>query len=257
MENRGLEFAINGKIIANSDMYWELGFNATFNENKITKLVKVKTADYPGAETGTIAGGVGNYIQINSTDYAARSFYVYHQVYDTEGMPIEGLYVDMNEDGEINSSDKYHFHSPDPKVFMGFTSMFRYKDFDFNFNGRINLGNYVYNNVASNYGIYKDMANTTYLSNRIKSLDETQFETNQFWSDLYMENGSFMKLDNVSVGYTFKNLIDRLNVRASFTAQNLITITKYSGLDPEIFDGIDNNIYPRPRIFMLGLSVTL
>jgi len=101
------------------------------------------------------------------------------------------------------------------------------------------------------------MANTTYLSNRIKSLDETQFETNQFWSDLYMENGSFMKLDNVSVGYTFKNLIDRLNVRASFTAQNLITITKYSGLDPEIFDGIDNNIYPRPRIFMLGLSVTL
>ncbi len=257
MENRGIEFSINGKIITQKDIYWEVGFNATYNENKITKLVKVKSASYAGAEDGHIAGGVGNFIQINSTDYAKRSFYVYHQVYNTEGMPIEGLYVDVNSDGEINSSDKYHFHSPDPKVFMGFSSMFKYKDLDFSFNGRINLGNYVYNNVSSSYGNYKDMANANALHNRVKSLSKTQFETNQFWSDYYMENGSFLKLDNVSVGYNFKNLLSTANVRASFTVQNLLTITKYTGLDPEIADGIDNNIYPRPRIFMLGLSVTL
>jgi TonB-dependent starch-binding outer membrane protein SusC len=257
MDNRGLEFSINGKIITKKDIYWEVGFNATYNENKITKLVKVKSASYAGAETGSIAGGVGNYVQINSTDYSARSFYVYHQVYNSEGKPIEGLYIDKNSDGEINSSDKYHFHSPEPRVFMGFSSMFKYKDFDFNFNGRINLGNYVYNNVASNYGIYKDMANSNYLANRVKSLSKTQFETNQFWSDYYMENGSFLKLDNVSLGYNFKDFTSVANIRASFTVQNLLTITKYTGLDPEIFDGIDNNIYPRPRIFMLGLTVTL
>jgi len=257
MENKGLEFSINGKIITKQDMYWEVGFNVTYNENRITKLVKVTSASYAGAETGDIRGGVGNKIQINSKDYSARAFYVYHQVYNSDGKPIEGLYIDQNTDGEINSSDKYHCHSPEPKVFMGFSSMFKYKDFDFNFNGRISLGNYVYNNVASNYGIYKDMANNSYLANRVKSLSKTQFEANQFWSDYYMENGSFLKLDNVSLGYNFKDLTSVANIRASFTVQNLLTVTKYSGLDPEIFDGIDNNIYPRPRIFMLGLTVTL
>lgn len=258
MENRGLEFSVNGKIIANSDMYWELGFNATYNENKITKLVKVKDPTDPGSETGsTISGGVGNYIQINTKDYAARSFYVYHQVYTADGMPADGVYIDADENGEINSLDKYRFHSPDPKVFMGFSSIFRYKAIDFNFNGRINLGNYIYNNVSSSYGSYKDMGTTTYLSNRVKSLEDTQFQVNQLWSDYYMENGSFMKLDNVSLGYTLKDVLGKATVRASFTAQNLITITKYTGLDPEVFDGVDNNIYPRPRIFMLGLSVTL
>jgi TonB-dependent starch-binding outer membrane protein SusC len=257
MENRGIEFSVNGKIIATSDTYWEVGFNATYNEGTIKKLVAVKDPAYKGVLTGGISGGVGNNIQIHSTGQTPRSFYVLQQVYDTEGAPIEGLYVDRNGDGSITSDDKYICHSPAPKVYMGFSSIFRYKDFDFNFNGRINLGNYVYNNVASNYGAYSGMANTAYLSNRVKSLEKTQFENPQYFSDYYMENGSFLKLDNISVGYSFKNLFNMMDVRASITAQNLITITKYSGLDPEVFDGIDNNLYPRPRIFMLGLSVTL
>ena len=257
MENMGVEFAVNGKVLATSDMSWELGFNATYNENKIKKLIKVADPDYDGVLTGGIAGGVGNNIQINSEGFPRQSFYVMEQVYDNDGMPIEDLYVDRNGDGSVTSDDKYRYKSPDPVVFMGFSSIFRYKDFDFNFNGRINLGNYIYNNVASNYGSYANMATSVYLSNRLKSIEKTQFENPQYFSDFYIENGSFLKLDNVSLGYTFNNLFNKVNVRASLTAQNLFTITKYTGLDPEVYGGIDNNIYPRPRIFMFGLSVTL
>lgn len=256
LENRGLEFSINGKIIATSDAEWQLGFNATYNVNKITKLTKVDDPTYKGIYVGGIGGGVGNNIQIHSVGFPAYSFYVQEQVYDVNGKPIENLYVDRNNDGAITGDDRYRYQKPAPTVFMGFSSLLKYKDLDFSFNGRINLGNYVYNNVFAG-ATYANMAGSGYLSNRVKNVLATGFENSQYFSDYYIENGSFLKLDNLSVGYNFSKLDqNRLKLRVYATAQNLIIITKYSGLDPEVFSGIDNNTYPRPRTFLLGLSLT-
>jgi len=258
LENRGLEFSINAKAIATTDMDWELGFNASYNTNKITKLTAVDDPTYKGIYIGGISGGVGNTIQIHSVGFPSYAFYIQEQVYDTDGKPIEGLYVDRNEDGAITGDDRYRYQKPAPTVFMGFSSLFRYKNLDFSFNGRINVGNYIYNNVFSSSGSFANMAASGYLSNRVKNVENTNFENSQYFSDYYIENGSFMKLDNLSVGYNFNNLMqDKLNLRIYCTAQNLITITKYTGLDPEVFSGIDNNIYPRPRVFLLGISLTL
>jgi len=257
LENRGIEFSINARAIATSDLEWEIGFNATFNENKITKLTAVDDPAYKGVFVGGISGGVGNNIQIHSVGYPSYAFYVQEQVYDADGKPIEGLYVDRNNDGAITGDDRYRYQKPAPTVFMGFSSLLRYKNLDFNLNGRVNLGNYIYNNVFSSAGSYANMAASGYLSNRVKNVEFTNFENSQYFSDYFIENGSFMKLDNVSVGYNFNNLMqDKLKLRVYCNAQNLITVTKYTGLDPEVFSGIDNNIYPRPRTFMLGVSLT-
>jgi len=258
LENRGIEFSINGKIIATTNTEWELGFNTSYNTNKITKLTAVDDPNYKGIYIGGFSGGVGNTIQIHSVGYPSYSFYVQEQVYDQLGKPIDGLYVDRNKDGAITGDDRYRYKKPAPTVFMGFSSLFSYRDFDFSFNGRINIGNYIYNNVFSNSGSYANMAASGYLSNRVKNVKATNFENSQYFSDYYMENGSFMKLDNLSVGYNFNNLFQNtLRLRVYCTAQNLLTFTKYTGLDPEVFDGIDNNIYPRPRTFLLGVSITL
>jgi iron complex outermembrane receptor protein len=256
LENRGLEFSINAKAVTKPDLDWEVGFNVSYNTNKITKLTAVDDPDYKGVYVGGISGGVGNTIQIHSVGFPSYAFYVMEQVYNTEGKPIENLYVDRNLDGAITGDDRYRYQKPAPTVFMGFTSMLRYKSFDFSFNGRINVGNYIYNNVFANAS-YANVAASGYLSNRVKNVLDTEFENSQYFSDYYIENGSFLKLDNLSVGYNANNLLqDKLNLRVYLTAQNLITVTKYSGLDPEVFSGIDNNIYPRPRIFQLGLSLT-
>jgi iron complex outermembrane receptor protein len=140
---------------------------------------------------------------------------------------------------------------------MGFSSMVRYKNFDFSFNGRLSLGNYVYNNVASNYGSYSEMYKSVgFLGNLNKSILQTKFNSPQYWSDYYMENGSFLRMDNMTLGYNFNKLANSTaNLRVYATAQNLFIITKYTGLDPEISNGIDSNIFPRPRTFMFGVSL--
>jgi iron complex outermembrane receptor protein len=256
LENKGVEFSINAKAITRPDFDWEVGFNATYNVNKITKLTAVDDSTYQGIYVGGISGGVGNNIQIHSVGYPSYSFYVMEQVYDSDGKPIEGLYVDRNHDGAITGDDRYRYQKPAPTVFMGFSSLMRYKNIDFSFNGRINLGNYIYNNVFSG-ATYANMAASGYLSNRVTNVQETNFENSQYFSDYYMENGSFLKLDNLSVGYNFNNLAkDKIKMRLYATVQNLFTITKYSGLDPEVFSGIDNNTYPRPRTFLFGISLT-
>jgi TonB-dependent starch-binding outer membrane protein SusC len=256
LENKGAEFSINGKIIEKTDLEWQVGFNATYNVNKITKLTAVDDPKYKGVLVGGTGGGVGNTIQIHSVGYPSYAFYVQQQVYNVDGTPIEGLYVDRNKDGVINGDDRYRYKKPAPTVFMGFSSLLRYKQFDLNLNGRISLDNYVYNNVAAG-ATYANVAASGYLSNRPKYVTASNFENSQYYSDYYMENGSFLKLDNLSVGYNFNSLLqNKLKARVSLTAQNLITITKYSGLDPEVFNGIDNNIYPRPRTFLLGVSLT-
>lgn len=256
LEVQGLEFEIAGRIINTQDTYWELGVNVSKNSDEITKLTTVDDPNYIGVETGGISGGVGNTIQIHSVGYPRNSFYVYEQVYDANGMPIEGLYVDRNGDGVINDNDKYRYESPSADYEFGFSSRMEYKNWDASFAGHASLGNYVYNNVASGNAFYSEMLYEGYLRNAPASVLETGFTNSQFFSDYYVENASFLRLDNVNVGYTFNDVFDVLNsLRISATVQNVFVITDYSGLDPEVFGGIDNNIYPRPRTFVLGLNL--
>jgi TonB-linked SusC/RagA family outer membrane protein len=258
LENKGAEFSINATVISKTDLQWDLGFNATYNVNKITKLTVVDDSTYQGVYTGGIGGGTGNTIQVHSVGFPAYSFFVLEQVYGADGKPIENLFVDRDGDGQITTSgDKYRYQKPSPTVFMGFSSMLTYKNLDFSFNGRISLGNYIYNNINSGSGVYAFMGSSNYLQNKVRNLEYTKFENPRYFSDYYVENGSFMKLDNVALGYNFTNLgVEKLKMRIYATAQNLMTITKYSGIDPEVFSGIDNNIYPRPRTFLLGISLT-
>ncbi|MBN2612700.1 MAG: TonB-dependent receptor, partial [Bacteroidales bacterium] len=256
--NKGVEFSINGKVISTSDLSWELAYNIGYNENKITKLTQTDDPSYQGVATGGISGGVGSNIQIHSVDYPVFSYYVYQQVYDNNGDPIEGLYVDREPDGVLNSSDLYRYKKPAADVLMGISSSLNYKNWDFSFSGRFSFGNYIYNNVASTRGTYLDAYNPglNYTSNVLASSKDTKFSSAQYFSDYYVENGSFFRMDNISLGYRFTNLMqNKINLRVGAVVQNAFVITKYSGLDPEIFGGIDNNIYPRPRIFMLGVNV--
>lgn len=177
-------------------------------------------------------------------------------------MPVEGLYVDRSgSGGEVsgNNLNKYHYKKPAPDVLMGITSRVNYKNLDFTFSGRLSLGNYVYNNVASDRAVYGSMYNQSgFFNNLPKQIEDTHFATPQYFSDFYIENGSFFRMDNMSIGYNISNFFSaKLAARLSFTVQNAFIITKYKGLDPEVENGIDNNVYPRPRVFVLGINVTL
>lgn len=257
LEVQGVEFDITGRLLSNKNTYLEVSLNASHNINEITKLTNVQSSDYIGVETGGISGGVGNTVQIHSVGFPRSSFYVYEQVYDENGQPLDGVYVDRNGDGQITADDKYRYKSPAPDYTFGLSSRFEYKQWDASFSARANVGNYVYNNVASNHTAYNFMYNSQgYLTNALQEIDNTQFSTAQYMSDHYVENASFLRMDNVTVGYTLNNLLDQVkSLRVSATVQNAFVITNYSGLDPEVFGGIDNNVYPRPRTFILGLSL--
>lgn len=257
LENRGLEFSINAIPISKKDMSWEVGFNASYNENEITKLTAIDDPTYIGVETGGISGGVGNTIQIHSVGFPANSFFVWEQVYDEDGMPVEGLYVDRNGDGSITNDDKYRYKKAAPDVFLGFSSKLNYHNWDFTFNGRANLNNYVYNNVWSTSATFNNLYNSVgYLNNLSESVFESEFENPKYFSDYYVQHASFIRLDNISLGYSFNSMYnDRLRFRVYGTVQNVFVITEYEGLDPEVSGGIDNNIYPRPRTFMLGVNI--
>lgn len=256
LEVRGLEFNITGRPISTENTYWEIGFNATYNVDEITKLTTVDDPDYIGVETGGIAGGTGNTIQIHSVGHPRSSFYVYEQVYDQDGNPIEGVYVDRNRDGVITDADRYRYESPSADVMLGLSSRFEYKNWDASFSARANIGNYVYNNVASNNGFYGDMMYNQYIRNAPRSIFDTNFQNAQFFSDYYVEDASFLRMDNITVGYTINDVYSQVSsLRISATVQNAFVISEYSGLDPEVFNGIDNNLYPRSRTFVLGLSL--
>lgn len=253
LENSGIEFAINGKIISNEKMFWELGFNVTYNKNEITEL-------YDGASiaTGGIAGGVGNNVQEHAVGQPRNAFYVYEQVYDEAGMPIEGLYVDRNGDGEITTADKYYYHDPNANFYFGISSSFNYKSWSFSFAGRANFGNYMYNNVESENGWYNRMYRPEgpYIGNVVSSIANTNFESAQYHSDYYVQDASFFRMDNITLSYTFADLLkNRLNLQLSATVNNAFVITNYEGIDPEVNFGIDNNVYPRTRVWMFGVNL--
>ena len=257
LDLRGVEFNVTGKPIVTNDAYWEINFNVTHEWNKITKLTNVTTPDYVGVVTGGINGGTGNNIQVNSVGYPRNSFYVYQQVYDKNGKPLEGVYVDQNGDGIINSQDLIRYHSPTPTVTFGFSTNAQYKNWDLSLTAHADVGNYVYNNVASAYGFYSQMLTSQgYLSNVVSSIKNTNFYNAQYFSDYYVQNASFLRLDNITLGYTFNKFLNtNINARISGTVQNVFVITKYNGINPEVFSGIDNNVYPLPRTFMVGLNL--
>lgn len=256
--NKGVEFSVSGKPVTSKDFTWDVSYNVTYNYNKVTKIYGTTSLIEFG---DNISAGTGNKVQAIAEGFPERSFYVYEQVYDQNKKPIEGLYVDRNGDGVINDNDRYLHHHAAPDVTMGFASKFIYKAFDLGFALHSSIGNYVYNDVAAskaNVGVGGIYSNSGFLSNVAKSALETNFtgKTNWYFSDYYVQNASFVRLDNVTLGYSFKNLFScKIDGRISLTAQNVATFTKYKGLDPEIPSGIDKNIYPRPFQTVLGLNL--
>jgi iron complex outermembrane receptor protein len=255
--NKGIEFSLNIRAVQSTNVDWSVGLNATYNENKITRLTAVDNPNYIGVVTGGIAGGVGNYMQIHTVGYPVSSFYMYEQVYNANKKPVEGLYVDRNSDGNFTDQDKYRVGKPAADLLMGLSSSLRVWNWDFSLNGRVSLGNLVYNNMSSNYGSYSELYRSVgVLANLNRSILDTRFANPQYWSDYYLEDGSFFKMDNISLGHTFKSVFSETSsLRVYSSVQNVFTITRYTGLDPEVSGGIDSNLYPRPRTFLFGVSM--
>ncbi|WP_216597584.1 SusC/RagA family TonB-linked outer membrane protein [Persicobacter sp. CCB-QB2] len=257
LENRGIEFSFDANIIQNQDWFWSAGINFTYNVNEITKLTQVDDPSYKGVPTGGIAGGTGNNIQIHSVGYPAFSFFVWEQIYDENGNPIENAYVDRDGNGIINDDDKYRYKNSAPDVLMGVNTKVTYKNWDFSASGRASFGNYVYNNVNSDGAFYNKLqTNGQFTGNVTTNIYETNFVTPQYFSDYYVEDASYFRLDNIMIGYNFNNIFGgKWRARVYGTVNNVFVITGYDGLDPEVFDGIDNEVYPRPRTFMLGVNL--
>ncbi len=259
LENTGLELEFNAIPVQTREWSWTLGFNAAWNKTKITRLTTDdEREDYFGVMTGGISGGTGNTIQVHQTGQTPNSFFVYQQVYDKSGRPIEGLYVDRNGDGKIDTKDRYCYHKAAPDYTLGFNTQVSWKALTLAMSAHANLGNYVYNNVMSNGDLLTDLSTNSFINNRYFTAEEHNFANYaQYFSDLYVYDASFLKIDNITLSYCFKlaNVLNRdMNLNVFGTVQNVACITDYDGIDPEIFNGIDNNMYPRPRTFILGVK---
>jgi TonB-dependent starch-binding outer membrane protein SusC len=253
--SRGLEFNLDIGLIKTEDFKWNINANATLQDIIITRL------NLSGDENffiprGGISGGVGNNIQIWRPGYDPTTFFVFRQVYDQNGNPIQGAYVDVNGDNQITEADRVPYKKATPDAFLGFTSSLNYKNLDFAFTFRGSLGNYMYNNVFSDKGHYANIQDAPgqFYQNGSTNVLETNFSNAQLFSDYYISRADFVRLDNISIGYTVP--FENVNFRASLTGTNLFVISKYKGLDPEIASGIDNNFYPRPRGVVLGFNFT-
>jgi TonB-linked SusC/RagA family outer membrane protein len=257
MENRGAEMSLNVVAIDKKDLRLQFGYNVSYNQNKITNLNGQNNPDYTQFNSfSNISGTTSGLIQVNKVGSPINSYYVFQQIYDANGKPIEDAYVDRNGDGQINSADLYLYKKPDPTVQMGISGSLNVKRFDFSFSGRASLGNYNYNNTASGStyrGLYSSLG---YLANQTKAADATQFTNalQTIFSDYYIQDASFFRMDNMTVGYNFPQYRNRIKLRVSGGVQNVFVITPYKGLDPEISGGLDNNFFPRARIFQLGLN---
>jgi iron complex outermembrane receptor protein len=264
LENNGFEFSVTGKPIVTKDFTWDLTYNFTYNKNEITKLTGGSDPDYY-VEAGGISQGTGSTVQAQKVGEAAYSFYVYQQVYDKNGKPIENLFVDRNGDGIMNDSDRYIYKKPTGDVLMGLTSKMMWKQWDFSFSLRSSFNNYVYNDVIANRANVSTSgmwSTSGFYSNRPVDAINLRFggAGNYYMSDYFVQNASFLRCDNLTLGYSFNHLLKGsaykgIQGRIYATVQNPFIITGYDGLDPEINGGIDNDIYPRPTTFMLGVSL--
>ena len=252
MENKGIELSFDYTPIQNENFEWSINYNISFNDNKVTRLPFDQAV-------GGISGGVGNNIQTHTEGQTPYSFLVYQQVYDASGAAIEGVYVDRNGDDIINDDDRYIKESPFADVIMGFNTNLKYKNWDLSVISRANFGNYAYNNVASNAVFSQAIGNSGGFLRNIHSdylytgfMDYTE---TSLLSDHYVQEASFFKIDNITLGYTLKDAYKDTDIRFYGSAQNVLTVTNYEGLDPEIYGGIDNNFYPRPRSFVFGVNI--
>ena len=202
-----------------------------------------------------VAHGEGCQFQILTEDKSPYVFYLYHQLYDQQGKPIEGAYADINNDGQVNSNDRYMVKKPSPDWIFGFSANLRFRQWTLGTSLRANVGNYVFNGMAMNTGAFRTVSYNNYqLNNLSSSYLDTRFQQRQYMSDYYLENASFLKMDNVTLGYNFGRVKDVVNINASVMVQNVFTVTNYSGIDPEIDGGVDLSFYPRPRVFSLSLG---
>ena len=252
--SRGLEIGLNAGLMRTDEITWNLDYNITFQDLEITRLTLGEDPNF-FIPQGGISGGVGNTIQLWKTGIDPTTFFVYRQVYDQDGQPVEGAYIDVNDDNVITEADRQPYKKATPDFFMGLTNSFTYKDFDFSFTWRGSFGGYMYNNTQSASG-FRTAGTVTpqpYYSNFNANVLESEFVNNQFFSDYYIRSADFVRLDNIAVGYLFA--MEEVDLRATLAATNVLTITNYEGLDPEIAGGIDNNFYPRPRTFTLGLNL--
>ncbi len=272
LRNKGVELAINTVPWRKGNNEWVLGFNVALNENEITKLTATDDPDYQGILTGGIAGGVGNNVQIHSVGYPSNSFFVFEQVYDAAGVPIEGLYVDRNGDGSVTPDDMYRYKSARPNANLGFYTGVNAGRFDVSLGARAVIGNYIYNNNLANQAVYDFLFNSSggagggYLNNVNAATQSLDINTPQYFSDHYVQDGSFFRIDHITAGYNFGTIGSAIeSIRLYATVQNPLLITGYDGIDPElairdvgnnaVTIGIDNNIYPRSRTFLMGLNV--
>jgi len=254
VSSKGVELAINANIIDTADWSWTATFNATWQENKITNLSVV-----PGTEVADTPVGYmeATPVMVYKTGYSPRTFKVYKQIYDPEtGLPVEGLYADLNGDGRITADDQYYYHHASPDWIFGLSTSLRYKKWTLSTALRAQVGNYIYNGYAANMGAWECVSwNTGQVNNLSQSFLETQFQRRQYASDHYVENASFLKMDNLQLSYNFGKIARNLDLHVSAMVQNVFTVTKYKGVDPESDWGIENTTYPRPRTYSLTVGL--
>ena len=261
LENKGVEFALNYNVIRGERLNWSVNVNATVNRSKITKLTQVEDPTYLGTPTGNI--GNFQFVQINAVGHAPNSFFLYQQKYEN-GKPMQGptaspvpaQYVDQNNDGIINERDKVYEHDPAPKAIFGFSSNLSYGKASLAFTIRSNVGNYVYNGIDGGQGNYYGLnTGLGYAANVVPSIYASGFKSGQPYSDFYLRDASFVRLQNVTLGYNFGNITKGTNLNVTLAGQNLLVLTNYVGLDPEHAFGVDTQLYPRPRTVTLGLNL--
>lgn len=254
VNSKGIEVTLNATPIQTKDWNWDVSFNMTWQKMKVKNLSLVESS----AVTNTAVGPWidGYQFQVLSEGYEPYMFYVYHQLYDEKtGKPIEGAYADLNDDGVIDSNDLYRYKSPAPDFIYGFSTSLRYKKWTLSTSLRANVGNYVYNGMAMNTGAWSTVSYNTYqLNNLNSSYLKTGFQNRQYLSDYYIENASFLKMDNLSLAYNFGRICKWFSMNASVMVQNVFCITKYTGVDPEVPNGMDVSFYPRPRTYSLSLG---
>ena len=268
MTNKGAELSVNYIPIETKDWNWVLNFNATYNQTKITQLTQVEDPTYLGAEVGGINGATGNNAQIHSVGYEPYSFFVYKQVYDAKGKPIEGVFADLNGDGKIDNYDKYHCGKPAPDFLFGFGTSLRYKGLTMSTSLRANVGNKIYDNVSSDNGALTSIKDPLgWIRNATHDYSASGFVNNHYLSDYYVRDASFLKMDNLTLSYDFGRVFNNtVGINLGATVQNVFTLTSYKGIDPEVAKndndpgkvstGIDYQFYPIPRTYSISLGLT-
>ena len=255
VDSKGIEVSLNATPIQTKDWEWNLSYNFTWQNMKVKNLSLTKGGSQTNVKVGPSIDAYQ--FQVLSEGYEPYMFYVYHQLYDSKtGKPIEGAYADLNNDGEINESDLYRYHSPAPKYIMGLSTSLRYKQLTLGMSFRANIDNYVYNGMGMSTGAFETVSyNNSQLNNLNTSFLKTGFKTRQYLSDYYVENASFLKLDNLSLSYNVGKINKWASLTVSAMVQNVFTITGYSGTDPEMPNGMDNSFYPRPRTYSVSLGL--